>query len=308
MRSKHRLPAPTISCRPSSTRSKRRQRSARSRTPCDRSSASTRRLMSDPVLRVERLTAGFDLGGLFLPAITDISFQLTAGETLCLVGESGSGKSTAALATINLLPPGARIISGSIALRGRELTTLSDREMQRIRGAEIGFVFQEPMTALHPVFTIGRQIEETLLVHGRADRRTARPQAIALLTSVAIPDPQRRIDAYPHQLSGGLRQRVLIALALACTPRVLIADEPTSALAVTIQAEILDLLRDLRQRLGLALLLITHDLGVVAEMADRVAVMRAGQIVEEAPVQELFTSPAHPYTRELLAATPGRRP
>ena len=264
--------------------------------------------MSDPVLRVERLTAGFDRGGLFLPVITDITFQLTAGETLCLVGESGSGKSTAALATINLLPPGARIISGSIALRGRELTTLSDREMQRIRGAEIGFVFQEPMTALHPVFTIGRQIEETLLVHGRADRRTARPQAIALLTSVAIPDPQRCIDAYPHQLSGGLRQRVLIALALACTPRVLIADEPTSALDVTIQAEILDLLRDLRQRLGLALLLITHDLGVVAEMADRVAVMRAGQIVEEAPVQELFTSPAHPYTRELLAATPGRRP
>ena len=263
--------------------------------------------MSDPVLRVAHLTVGFDRDGRFVPVVTDISFQLAPGETLCLVGESGSGKSTTALAIISLLPPGGRITSGSIALRGRELTGLGDREMQRIRGAEIGFVFQEPMTALHPVFTIGRQIEETLLAHGRADRRTARTQAIALLTSVSVPDPQRRIDAYPHQLSGGLRQRVLIALALACGPQVLIADEPTSALDVTIQAEILDLLRDLRQRLGLALLMITHDLGIVAEMADRVAVMRAGQIVEHATVQELFSSPAHPYTRELLAATPGRR-
>ncbi len=262
--------------------------------------------MSDPVLRVEHLTAGFDRDGGFVPVVTDISFQLAPGETLCLVGESGSGKSTTALAIINLLPPGGRVTSGSVALRGRELKGLGDRDMQRIRGAEIGFVFQEPMTALNPVFTIGRQIEETLLAHGRADRRSARTQAIALLTSVSIPDPQRRIDAYPHQLSGGLRQRVLIALALACGPQVLIADEPTSALDVTIQAEILDLLRDLRQRLGLALLMITHDLGIVAEMADRVAVMRAGQIVEHATVQELFSSPVHPYTRELLAATPGR--
>jgi peptide/nickel transport system ATP-binding protein len=262
--------------------------------------------MSDPVLRVEHLTAGFDHDGQFVPAITDLSFQLGTAETLCLVGESGSGKSTAALAIINLLPPGGRIRAGTVTLRGRELTGLGDHEMQHVRGAEIGFVFQEPMTALNPVFTIGRQIEETLMVHGRTDRRTARPQAIALLASVRVPDPERRVDAYPHQLSGGLRQRVLIALALACGPRVLIADEPTSALDVTIQAEILDLLRDLRQRFGLALLMITHDLGVVAEMADRVAVMRAGQIVEQATVQELFAAPGHPYTRELLAATPGR--
>ena len=262
--------------------------------------------MSDPLLRVEGLTAGFDRDGRFVPAITDISFQLDAAQTLCLVGESGSGKSTAALSIIDLLPAGGRILSGSIWLLGRDLTGIGDREMQRVRGAEIGFVFQEPMTALNPVFTVGRQIEETLLAHGRADRRSARAQAGELLASVRIPDPQQRIDAYPHQLSGGLRQRVLIALALACRPRLLIADEPTSALDVTIQAEILDLLGDLQERLGLALLLITHDLGVVAAMADRVAVMRGGQIVEQADTHALFTNANHPYTRELLAATPGR--
>ena len=262
--------------------------------------------MSDPVLRVEHLTVGFDRDGRFLPAVADVSFHLEASETLCLVGESGSGKSTTALAIINLLPAGGRIAAGRIALRGRELTGLTDRDMERVRGAEIGFVFQDPMTALNPVFTIGRQIEETLLIHGKSERRTARSAATALLASVRVPDPERRIDAYPHQLSGGLRQRVLIALALAGAPRLLIADEPTSALDVTIQAEILDLLRDLRDRLGLALLLITHDLGVVAEMADRVAVMRAGEIVEQATVHSLFTSPGHAYTRALLASTPGR--
>jgi ABC-type glutathione transport system ATPase component len=215
--------------------------------------------MSDPLLRVERLTAGFDRDGRFVPAITDISFQLDAAQTLCLVGESGSGKSTAALSIVNLLPAEGRILSGSIWLGGRDLTGIGDREMQRVRGTDIGFVFQEPMTALNPVFTVGRQIEETLLVHGRADRRNARVQAVELLGSVRIPNPQGRIGAYPHQLSGGLRQRVLIALALACRPRLLIADEPTSALDVTIQAEILDLLRDLQERLGLALLLITSN-------------------------------------------------
>jgi ABC-type dipeptide/oligopeptide/nickel transport system ATPase component len=264
--------------------------------------------MSDPLLRVERLTAGFDRHGRFVPVVSDISFHLAEAETLCVVGESGSGKSTAALSVINLLPPGGRIVSGSISFAGRELTGVGERDMQRVRGPQIGYVFQEPMTALNPVFTIGRQIEETLLVHGRADRRTARTQAADLLASVRIPDPQRRLDEYPHQLSGGLRQRVLIGLALACSPRLLIADEPTSALDVTIQAEILDLLRDLRRRLGLALLLITHDLGVVAEMADRVAVMRAGEILEQATVDTLFASPGHPYTRELLGTTPGGRP
>ena len=264
--------------------------------------------MSDPLLRVKGLTAGFERHGRFVQVISDISFHLAEAETLCVVGESGSGKSTAALSIINLLPSSGRLVSGSVRLAGRELAGLGEREMQRIRGAQIGYVFQEPMTALNPVFTIGRQIEETLLVHGRADRRTARAQAAELLTSVRITDPGRRLDEYPHQLSGGLRQRVLIALALACSPRLLIADEPTSALDVTIQAEILDLLRDLRRRLGLALLLITHDLGVVAEMADRVAVMRGGEILEQATVETLFTSPGHPYTRALLAATPGGQP
>ena len=180
--------------------------------------------------------------------------------------------------------------------------------MQHVRGAEIALIFQEPMTALNPVFTIGNQIEETLLVHGRATRRTARDKAIELLEAVQVPEPARRVREYPHQLSGGLRQRALIALSLACNPEVLIADEPTTALDVTIQAQILDLLRDLQQRLGLSLLLITHDLGVVAEMADRVAVMYAGRIVEEAPVADLFAAPAHPYTRGLLGSIPGGAP
>jgi peptide/nickel transport system ATP-binding protein len=180
--------------------------------------------------------------------------------------------------------------------------------MQRTRGAEIALIFQEPMTALNPVFTIGNQIEETLLVHGRATRSTARQKAIELLEAVSVPEPQRRVREYPHQLSGGLRQRALIAMSLACDPALVIADEPTTALDVTIQAQILELLRDLQKRLGLALLLITHDLGVVAEMADRVAVMYAGRIVEEAPVRQLFADPKHPYTRGLLASIPGGAP
>jgi len=204
-------------------------------------------------------------------------------------------------------PPG-RIASGSIRLKGRNLMDLAEREMQHVRGAEIGFVFQEPMTALNPVFTVGSQIEETLRIHGRATRANARARAIELLASVSVPEPHRRIDEYPHQLSGGLRQRALIALGLACEPKVLIADEPTTALDVTIQAQILELLRDLQQRLGLGLLLITHDLGVVAEMADRVAVMYAGRIVEASPVKPLFAEPKHPYTRGLLASIPGGAP
>ena len=266
--------------------------------------------MSDtaPLLAVEHLTAGFDVGGRFVPAVIDVGFHVDAGETLCLVGESGSGKSVTALSLIRLVQPPGRIASGSIRLGGRSLTDLSPREMQRVRGAEIGFVFQEPMTALNPVFTIGSQIEETLRVHGRATRATARARAIELLASVSVPEPQRRVAEYPHQLSGGLRQRALIALALACEPKLLIADEPTTALDVTIQAQILELLRELQRRLGLGLLLITHDLGVVAEMADRVAVMYAGRIVEHAPVKPLFAEPKHPYTRGLLASIPGGAP
>jgi oligopeptide/dipeptide ABC transporter ATP-binding protein len=267
-------------------------------------------LIPDPrsLLSVTHLTTGFDQDGRFVPAVIDVSFGVAAGETLCLVGESGSGKSLTALSIMRLVQSPGRITSGQIVFKGRDLLTLPEREMQRVRGAEIGLIFQEPMTALNPVYTIGNQIEETLRIHGRATRRNARQKAIDLLTTVSVPEPERRVREYPHQLSGGLRQRALIALALACGPALLIADEPTTALDVTIQAQILDLLRDLQKRLGLALLLITHDLGVVAEMADRVAVMYAGRIVEESPVEPLFAEPKHPYTRGLMASIPGGAP
>jgi oligopeptide/dipeptide ABC transporter ATP-binding protein len=262
----------------------------------------------DALLVVDRLTTGFHTGGRFVPAVIDVSFSLRKGETLCLVGESGSGKSLTALSIMGLIEPPGAIHGGRILFKGRDLRLLSEREWQRIRGAEIALVFQEPMTALNPVFTIGSQIEETLRVHGRATRRTARQKAIELLDAVRVPNPDKRVRDYPHQLSGGLRQRALIAMALSCNPDVLIADEPTTALDVTIQAQILDLLRDLQQRLGLALLLITHDLGIVAEMADRVAVMYAGRIVEEAPAAPLFRDPRHPYTRGLIGSMPGGAP
>jgi oligopeptide/dipeptide ABC transporter ATP-binding protein len=260
---------------------------------------------SDSLLSVEHLTTVFDLQAGVAPAVIDVSFHVDAGETLCLVGESGSGKSVTALSILRLVQRPGRIAGGRIVFRGRDLLTLPEDEIQKVRGAEIALIFQEPMTALNPVFTIGNQIEETLMVHGIARGRAARERAIELLEAVSIPDPQRRVRDYPHQLSGGLRQRALIALALSCGPALVIADEPTTALDVTIQAQILDLLRDLKARLGLALLLITHDLGVVAEMADRVAVMYAGRIVEEAPVRDLFRDPRHPYTRGLLASMPG---
>jgi peptide/nickel transport system ATP-binding protein len=260
---------------------------------------------SGPLLSVERLNTVFDLPSGTAPAVIDVSFHVNARETLCLVGESGSGKSVTALSILRLVQRPGRIASGRVLFKGRDLLTLGEREMQRVRGAQVALVFQEPMTALNPVFTIGDQIEETLIVHGEARGRAARQRAIELLAAVSIPEPERRVRDYPHQLSGGLRQRALIAMALACNPAVLIADEPTTALDVTIQAQILDLLRDLKQRFGLALLLITHDLGVVAEMADRVAVMYAGRIVEEAPVRELFHDPRHPYTQGLLASIPG---
>jgi peptide/nickel transport system ATP-binding protein len=261
-----------------------------------------------PLLAVEDLTAGFDVNGRFVPAVIRVSFHVNRAETLCLVGESGSGKSVTAFSVMRLLQPPGRIAAGRIRFRDRDLLALSEREMQHVRGAEIALIFQEPMTALNPVFTIGNQIEETLLVHGRATRRTAGTKAIELLDAVKVPEPQRRVGDYPHQLSGGLRQRALIAMSLACEPAVVIADEPTTALDVTIQAQILELLRDLQRRLGLALVLITHDLGVVAEMADRVAVMYAGRIVEEAPVRTLFSEPKHPYTRGLMGSMPGGQP
>jgi oligopeptide/dipeptide ABC transporter ATP-binding protein len=212
-----------------------------------------------------------------------------------------------AFSIVRLVPPPGRIVAGRIELEGRDLAALDEEEMRQIRGRRIGFVFQEPMVALNPVFTIGYQIAETLMVHGLARGAAARRRAVELLDAVRVPDPARRVLEYPHQLSGGLRQRAMIALALAAGPDLLIADEPTTALDVTVQAEVLDLLRDMRRTFGLALLLITHDLGVVAGMADRVAVMYAGRIVEQAPVRDLFASPAHPYTRGLLASIPGER-
>ena len=260
---------------------------------------------ADPLLRVEHLTTLFDLAGGPAPAVSDVSFRVDAGETLCLVGESGSGKSVTAMSILRLVQPPGRIAGGRILFKGRDLRALDEREMQAVRGAGIGLVFQEPMTALNPVFTIGNQIEETLAVHGLARGRAARDRAVELLDAVSIPAAARRVHDYPHQLSGGLRQRALIALALAGNPSLLIADEPTTALDVTIQAQILELLRSLQERFRLGLLLITHDLGVVAEMADRVAVMYAGRIVEHADARDLFRNPRHPYTKGLLQSVPG---
>jgi oligopeptide/dipeptide ABC transporter ATP-binding protein len=260
------------------------------------------------MLEVSRLTTVFDLPGGPVPAVDEVSFHIAAGETLGLVGESGSGKSVTALSIMRLVDPPGRIAAGSIMFNGRDLLTLSEPEMRAVRGAGIGLIFQEPMTALNPVFTIGDQIRETLLVHDVCGRREAQTRAIELLKAVRIPEPELRVDDYPHQLSGGMRQRALIAMALACRPSLVIADEPTTALDVTIQAEILDLLREMRSAFHLSLLLITHDLGVVAGTADRVAVMYAGRIVEQGSVRDIFRNPRHPYTRGLLASMPGGRP
>jgi oligopeptide/dipeptide ABC transporter ATP-binding protein len=260
------------------------------------------------MLEVSRLTTVFDLPEGPAPAVDEVSFHVAAGETLGLVGESGSGKSVTALSIMRLVDPPGRIAAGSIRFKGRELLTLPEREMRRVRGAEIGLIFQEPMTALNPVFTIGDQIRETLLVHGACGRREAHDRAIELLEAVRMPQAASRVNDYPHQLSGGMRQRALIALALACRPSLVIADEPTTALDVTIQAEILDLLREMRTAFHLSLLLITHDLGVVAGTADRVAVMYAGRIVEQGAVRDIFHNPRHPYTRGLLASIPGGTP
>jgi oligopeptide/dipeptide ABC transporter ATP-binding protein len=264
--------------------------------------------MSDPLLTVERLTTVFDLPGGPVPAVDGISFEIRAGETLGLVGESGSGKSVTALSILRLVQPPGRISGGSIRFKGRDLLRLSEREMQAVRGADIALIFQEPMTALNPVFTIGDQIAETLSVHGRATKRDAVARAVELLHAVRIPDAAARVNDYPHQLSGGMRQRVLIAMAIACKPSLVIADEPTTALDVTIQAQVLDLLREMKTAFNLSLLLITHDLGVIAETADRVAVMYAGRIVESGPVRTILRDPQHPYTRGLLASIPGGAP
>jgi peptide/nickel transport system ATP-binding protein len=260
----------------------------------------------DLLLRVEGLTAGFDVGGRFVSVVRGVDLTIARGETLGLVGESGSGKTVTALSVMRLLGPPGRILSGRIVFQGRDLLALDEAAMRRVRGSEIGFVFQEPAAALSPVFTIGDQIAEAIVAHGRAGWREARRRAIDLLEAVRMADAPQRAREYPHQLSGGLRQRAMIAIALACGPPLVIADEPTAALDATIQAEILELLRDLRERFGLALLLVAHDLGVVAQAADRVAVMYAGQIVEHGETRDVLDAPSHPYTQGLLASLPGR--
>jgi oligopeptide/dipeptide ABC transporter ATP-binding protein len=259
----------------------------------------------EPLLQVDGLTTVFDTPAGQLRAVNGVSFDVRKGETLGLVGESGSGKSVTAFSIIRLVQPPGRITAGRVVFQGRDLATLSEAGMRGVRGAGVGFVFQEPMAALNPVMRVGAHIAEALTVHGLATRADARQRAIELLRAVRITDPDKRVDDYPHQLSGGMRQRVMLAIALACRPPLVIADEPTTALDVTVQAQILDLLREMKREFDLSLLLITHDLGVIAETADRVAVMYAGRIVEHGPVREIFRHPKHPYTQGLLASIPG---
>jgi peptide/nickel transport system ATP-binding protein len=256
------------------------------------------------LLEVENLQTHFGTPDGVVRAVEGLSFQIDAGETVAIVGESGCGKSVTSMSILRLIaePPGK--IAGKIRFQGRDLLELSEQEMRSIRGNDISMIFQEPMTSLNPVLTVGWQIGETLRLHQGMNARQAEAKAVDMLTLVGIPAPGQRVREYPHQLSGGMRQRVMIAMALACNPKLLIADEPTTALDVTIQAQILDLMRDLKTRLGSAIMLITHDLGVVAEMAQRVVVMYAGRKVEEADVRGIFATPRHPYTRGLIGAVP----
>ncbi len=261
---------------------------------------------AQPLLRIDGLKTRFQTdSGSFL-AVDDVSFDLLPGETLGVVGESGCGKSVTALSIMRLIPsPPGRIAGGRIEFEGKDLLALPERSMQAIRGNQIGMIFQEPMTSLNPVFTVGSQISEGIRLHRGASRSAARDRAVEMLRRVGIPAPEERADHYPHQLSGGMRQRVMIAMALACDPKLLIADEPTTALDVTIQAQILELIRRLQRERGMSVLLITHDLGVVAETCDRVVVMYAGKVVERASAARLFEQPRHPYTAGLLRSQPG---
>ena len=258
-----------------------------------------------PVLEIEDLKTYFFTRAGIVRAVDDVSFRLGRSETLGVVGESGCGKSITALSIMRLVPdPPGKIVGGSVRLEGRELLSLEESEMRDVRGNDISMIFQEPMTSLNPVITIGDQVSEAIRLHQDLAKTDAMDKAVEMLRLVRIPEPARRVKEYPHQLSGGMRQRVMIAMALACNPKVLIADEPTTALDVTIQAQILDLIVDLQEKLGTAVILITHDLGVVAETTQRVIVMYAGRKVEEASVQEIFDTPLHPYTRGLLASVP----
>ena len=262
-------------------------------------------MADETILQIEDLQTHFFTAVGTIRAVDGVSYSLKAGETLGVVGESGCGKSVTALSVLRLVanPPG-RIVGGAIRFQGRNLLEVGDTEMERIRGNEISMIFQEPMTSLNPLYTVGKQIAEAVALHQGLNKRDAWDRAVEMLKRVYIPEPERRAHAYPHQLSGGMRQRVMIAMALSCNPKVLIADEPTTALDVTIQAQILDLMRELQETFGTAIVLITHDMGVVAENADRVVVMYAGRKVEEADATRLFDHPGHPYTRGLLGSIP----
>jgi peptide/nickel transport system ATP-binding protein len=258
-----------------------------------------------PLLAVRELAVSFaGRRGGATPVLEDVSFEVAAGEVLGIVGESGCGKSLTALAIMGLMPKTARATHGQIQFQGEDLLQRSDREMQAVRGNDIAMIFQEPMTSLNPVFTVGEQIIEAIIHHQRTGRSAARRRAIEVLDVVGIPSPQRRVDEYPHQLSGGMRQRVMIAMALASDPKLLIADEPTTALDVTVQAQVLDLLRQIQAATGMAVIIITHDLGVIADFAERVLVMYAGRVVEEAETNGLFERPLHPYTEGLMRSIP----
>lgn len=262
-------------------------------------------MTNEILLEIQDLQTHFFTGEGVGRAVDGVSFHVKRGETLGLVGESGCGKSVTSLSILRLVPnPPGRIVSGRIVFKGQDLLQLPEKQMRAIRGNQISMIFQEPMTALNPVFTVGEQIAEVYRIHRRMTRRDALDAAVAMMDKVRIPAPRERAREYPHELSGGMRQRIMIAMALACDPDLLIADEPTTALDVTVQAQILALMDDLRERTGAAIILITHDLGVIAEVADRVAVMYAGKIVEEAPVEKIFSDPLHPYTRGLLRSIP----
>lgn len=261
--------------------------------------------MKNPLLEIRSLSTQFLTEEGVVRAVEDVSLEIYPGEILSLVGESGCGKSVTGLSLLRLIPiPPGRISSGEILFEGRDLLRLEEREMERVRGNEISMIFQEPMTSLNPVFTIGNQIMEVLELHQNLDKKEARRKAIEMLDRVKIPSPEVRIDSYPHQLSGGMRQRAMIAMALCCQPKLLIADEPTTALDVTIQAQVLRLLKEIQREMGMAVMLITHDFGVVSEIADRVAVMYAGRIVESGPIEAIFGETRHPYTRGLLESIP----
>jgi len=259
---------------------------------------------SDPILQVRNLTTTFQTRGAPFRVVDEVSFSLKAGETLCIVGESGCGKSVTALSVMGLVPFPGQVVAGEVLLSGVDLRQMTPAETAKVRGNRMSMVFQDPSSALNPVHTVGHQIAEVYTLHKNMGQREAEAAAEKILTAVGIPDPARRMKAYPHEMSGGMAQRIMIAMALACQPEVLIADEPTTALDVTIQAQILDLMRDLQRDFGTAIVLITHDLGVVAEMADHVAVMYAGEVVEFADVRTLFRAPKHPYTQALLRSVP----